>query len=209
MSGAANLTDPAAHVFWIASRALGIVAILLLSAAVGCGLALSGRMSARPGGAARLKTLHEALTLTALGAIAGHGLALLGDAYLDPGLRGIAVPFALADQPVWTGLGIVGGWLAAALGLSYYARRWIGVAAWRWLHRWTLLAYALCIAHTAGSGTDATSAWLLTLLSLATVPVIALAARRLHDLPARAGRRATPSLPQPSATRAVPPRTPM
>jgi sulfoxide reductase heme-binding subunit YedZ len=148
-------------------------------------------MTARPGAAGRLKTLHEALTLTALGAIAGHGLLLLGDSYLDPGIRGIAVPFALADQPVWTGLGIVGGWLAAILGLSYYARRWIGVAAWRWLHRWTLLAYILCVAHTAGSGTDAASAWLLTLLSLATVPVIALSARRLHDLPVRGGKAPT------------------
>ena len=63
------------HLFWLASRALGIVAILLLSASVACGLAMSGRMSERPGGAARLKTLHEALTLTALGAIAGHGPA--------------------------------------------------------------------------------------------------------------------------------------
>ena len=44
-------------------------------------------------------------------------------------------------------------------------RRWIGVAVWRWLHRWTLAVYVLGIAHTLGSGTDARSAWLLGLLA--------------------------------------------
>ena len=55
-------------------------------------------------------------------AIAAHGLLLLGDSYLRPGLAGIALPFVMSNQPVWTGLGIIGGWLAAILGLSFYVR---------------------------------------------------------------------------------------
>jgi sulfoxide reductase heme-binding subunit YedZ len=171
-------SDPGEHIFWLTSRALGIAAIVLLSAAVICGLALGGRLSDRPGGAARWKTWHEALTLTALGTIAGHGLALAGDTYLSPSLAQIAIPFTLPVQPVWTGLGVIGGWLAAALGLSYYARRRIGMARWRKLHRWTLLAWALSVVHTIGSGTDARSAWFLVLLGAAVIPVIALAATR-------------------------------
>lgn len=174
-----NLSDPTQHLFWLTSRALGIVAILLLSAAVGCGLALSGRMSHRPGGAARLKTLHEALSLTALGAIAGHGLALLGDRYLTPGVSGIAIPFSLGVREPWTGIGVISWWLAAALGLSFYARRWIGVSTWRKLHRWNLLAYALAVAHTIGSGTDSTTSWLLIGLALAVGPVIGIGGRRI------------------------------
>jgi len=176
-----SLTDPSQHLFWLASRALGIVAIVVLSAAVGCGLALSGRMSGRPGGTARLKTLHEALTLTALGAIAGHGLLLLGDSYLAPGVGGIAVPFVLAFKQFWTGLGVIGGWLAAILGLSYYVRHWIGVTTWRKLHRWTLLAYVLAVVHTIGSGTDASSAWLLAILAAAGLPAIAIALKRVGE----------------------------
>ena len=38
---------------------------------------------------------------------------------------------------------------------SFYVRRWIGVKAWRWLHRWTLAVYVLGIAHALGAGTDA------------------------------------------------------
>jgi sulfoxide reductase heme-binding subunit YedZ len=173
-----SLTDPSQHVFWIASRAVGIVAIVLVSVAVTLGLLFSGRFSRRPGGAARMKTLHEAVTLTSLGAIALHGLLLLGDGYLRPGLAGIAVPFALHSQPVSTGLGIIGAWLAAILGLSYYARRWIGVATWRRLHRWTLLAYLLSVVHTLGAGTDAGSAWFLVLLAAVSAPPLALIAWR-------------------------------
>ncbi len=187
-----SFTDPAQHAFWLGSRALGIVAMVLLSLGVGLGLAFSGRLVRGPGVGARMKTLHEAVTLTALGAIAGHGLLLLGDGYLKPGLAGITLPFALDSQPVWTGLGVIGGWLAAVLGLSYYARRWIGVAAWRWLHRWTVLAWALALVHTIGSGTDAGSAWLILLLAVTTAPVLGLLAWRLRPLgdphPPRVGR---------------------
>ena len=119
-----------------------------------------------------MKTLHEALALSGLLAIVLHGLLLLPDPYLRPGLAGIALPFALASQPVWTALGIVGGWLAAIVTLSFYVRRLIGVAVWRWLHRWTLAVYVLGLAHTIGSGTDSGSAWLLAMLALSTVPVV-------------------------------------
>ena len=188
---ASSLTDPTQHLFWLASRALGIVAIVVLSAAVGCGLALSGRMSGRPGGAGRLKTLHEALTLTALGAIAAHGLVLLGDSYLAPGLSGITVPFVLGFKQFWTGLGVVGAWLAAILGLSYYVRRWIGTSTWRKLHRWTLLAYLLALAHTIGSGTDGD-----VQLAAGDPRRGGRAGRRAR---AQAGRRAPTESPRPAA----------
>jgi methionine sulfoxide reductase heme-binding subunit len=174
-----SYTDPGQHVFWITSRALGIVALLLISATVGLGLAMSARVSSRPGVTGRLKHLHEALSLTALGAIAGHGLLLLGDGYLHPGLAGIALPFQMKGQPVWTGVGIVGGWLAAILGLSFYVRRWIGTKLWRRLHRWTLAVYVLSVAHTIGSGSDARSLWLLAILAATAIPIVLVATYRL------------------------------
>jgi len=165
-------TDPAHHIWWLASRSFGVVALVLVSLSVGLGLALSGKLLRGPGVPARVKTLHEALALSGLIAIALHGLLLLGDPYLRPGLTGITLPFALASQPAWTAIGIIGGWLAAIIGLSFYVRRLIGVAVWRWLHRWTLLVYVLAVAHTLGSGTDARSAWLLATLGLTAIPIV-------------------------------------
>ncbi len=185
---AGSYTDPAQHFFWLASRAAGVVALVLVALSVILGLAMAGRISRRPGLPARLKVYHEALALSGLLAITTHGLLLLGDSYLRPGLAGIAVPFVIAAKPLWTGLGIIGGWLAAILGLSFYLRRWIGTRTWRWMHRWTLLVYALAVAHTLGSGTDARSPWLLAIVGATAVPIVFLATHRF--LPATRRRNA-------------------
>ncbi|CAN5558104.1 hypothetical protein BH10ACT11_BH10ACT11_06780 [soil metagenome] len=174
-----SLTDPTQHLFWLGSRSLGIIAILLVSVSTGFGLALSVRVSGRPGAAARFKTLHESVALISLIAIVGHGLLLLGDSYLHPTLGQIAIPFTLPNRPLWTGAGIIAGWLAVVLGISYYARKKIGVALWRKLHRLTILVFALGIAHTIGAGTDGRAAWLIAMLGLAAVPVALLGGLRL------------------------------
>ena len=189
MSQAGSSIDPAQHIWWLASRSFGVVAVVLVSLSVGLGLALSGKLLRGRGVPARVKTMHEALALSGLVAIVLHGLLLLGDPYLRPGLTGIALPFALASQPVWTALGIIGGWLAAIVTLSFYVRRLIGVAVWRWLHRWTLLVYALGLVHTLGSGTDARSAWLLTTLGITAVPIVFAGVHRALPATAREAAR--------------------
>lgn len=108
------------HGWWLASRSAGIVAYVLLSASVAIGLAMALRL-APPRATAILRGLHERVALVALGALAAHGLLLLGDGFLRPGLGGILVPFAMAYRPVWTGVGILAGYLTAGLSLTYYA----------------------------------------------------------------------------------------
>jgi sulfoxide reductase heme-binding subunit YedZ len=100
----------------------------------------------------------------------------------------------LGFKQLWTGLGVVGGWLAAILGISYYVRHWIGAATWRKLHRWTLLAYVLALAHTIGSGTDAASSWMLAILAAAVVPALALSLKRVGE---RSGNHLDPRSPSP------------
>ena len=174
-----SYTDPGQHVFWIASRASGVVALILAAVSVGMGLAMAMRAAKGPGAMAKLKQAHEATALAALIMIAAHGLALLGDSYLRPGLAGIAIPFVMSHRPLWTGLGVIGGWLAALLGLTFYVRRWIGPRLWRRLHRWTLAVYVLAVIHTLGAGTDARSAWLLVIVIGTTAPLALLALVRL------------------------------
>ncbi len=172
-------TDVAQHLFWLTSRALGVTALVLVSVSVGLGLAMASKLVRGPGVPARVKRLHEATALTALIAIAAHGLVLLGDSYLRPNLTDLVLPFAMANQPLWTGVGIIGGWLAAILGLSFYVRRWIGPSLWRRMHRWTLAVYVLAVAHTLGSGTDAGSSWLLLVLIATALPIVFLATLRV------------------------------
>ena len=173
--------DPGTHLFWLGSRSLGIVAMLLSSLSVGLGLAMSTRIGRKPGANARFKVVHEALALVSLVAIAGHGLLLLGDPFLHPTVAQITVPFLLDRDPLWTGVGIITGWLALAFTLSFYLRKRIGTRRWRQLHRWTILVFVFGVAHTLGTGTDAGAPWFLAMLTLAAAPVMALGAVRLGN----------------------------
>ena len=110
------------HAWWLASRASGIVALALVTISVTLGLVMAGRVMRAPGRARVMTALHEQTALAGLLAIVIHGITLLGDAYLNPGLIGISVPGAIDYRPLWTGLGIGAGYLAAALGLTFYVR---------------------------------------------------------------------------------------
>jgi sulfoxide reductase heme-binding subunit YedZ len=164
------------HLFWITSRAAGGAALLLASASVVLGLMMSS--SRRNPNRRDLRTLHEVLSLTALAMVGLHGVALLGDSYLNPGIAGIAIPFAGTYRPLWTGIGILAGYGLAGLGLSYYLRERIGASRWKRLHRLTALFWVAAIVHTLGAGSDVTQAWFLILLGAFALPAAALLALR-------------------------------
>jgi methionine sulfoxide reductase heme-binding subunit len=172
------------HLFWITSRAAGIAALALSSASLGAGLLIRSRGEQRRLFGGDVRALHEALALATLVALAVHGLTLLGDHYLHPNPIEISVPFTTAYRPFWTGLGIIGGWGLAVLGLSYYARDSIGASRWRVLHRFVAIFWALGIVHTLGAGTDAGQLWLLAVMALPTVPAAILLLNRLLGPPA-------------------------
>ncbi len=173
------MTAVGPHLFWITSRAAGIAALILASGSLGVGVLIRGRGEPRRLLGGDVRILHEALSLATLVAIAIHGLALLGDAYFHPSPLDIAVPFTGAYRPFWTGLGIIGAWGLAALGLSYYARGRIGAQRWRYLHRFIPIFWALALVHTLGAGTDAEQPWLLIAVALPTVPALFLLLGRL------------------------------
>jgi ferredoxin-NADP reductase len=169
---------PAEFGWWLASRSSGIVALLCITVSVGLGLAMAGKVAARPLGA-HLMAVHQQTALAGLVAALVHGITLLGDGFLKPSIGDIVLPFTSAHEPLWTGLGVTGGWLAAALGLTYWVRDRIGPARWRSLHRLTILVYVLAVAHTLGAGTDAGQPWLLALLALTGAPVLFLFVMRV------------------------------
>jgi methionine sulfoxide reductase heme-binding subunit len=168
------MRDPMDYGWWLASRASGIVALVLIAASVAIGLAMAARAFRRPGLPRILIAVHEHAALAALVAIAVHGITLLGDSWLNPGPVGIAVPFVMDHAPVFTGLGVIGGYLAAILGLTFYVRRRIGTRRWRNLHRLTPLVYVLGVTHALGSGSDAGTVWMTVLLIATGTPILYL-----------------------------------
>lgn len=174
-------TDPSPHLFWITSRAAGTAALVAASVAVCLGLLMSTRWL--KGRGPDLRVAHEILSLSTIVAIAVHGVVLLGDAFLHPSLADLTIPFVSGYKTVWTTLGILSGWALALLGLSYYARRYIGARRWRLLHRFTALAWVLGVAHSLGEGTDAGQVWFLAMTGIVAVPAALLLVSRLTAAP--------------------------
>lgn len=170
--------DPTHYIWWLISRASGVVAVMLVSLSALIGLAMAGKLVP-----ARYKrdamTLHEQVAIVVLAAIAVHGGSLLGDAWLRPGLAGITIPFALPYRPAFTSAGIVAGYLAVLLGPTFYLRRRIGARVWRRLHRATPLIWLFAVIHTLGAGSDAASLWLRCIVLLPVPAIVYVLAVRL------------------------------
>ena len=175
--------DPMDYAWWLASRASGVVALVLIALSVGIGLGMAARAFTKPGLSKTLLAVHEYAALAALVAIAVHGITLLGDHWLAPGVAGVTIPFVIDHEPVFTGMGIIGGYLAAILGLTFYVRRRLGTKRWRTAHRLTPLVYVLGVVHVLGSGSDAETLWLRAILVVTGAPILYLLIMRALPAP--------------------------
>lgn len=176
-------TATGSHAFWITSRAAGLVALILASASVGVGVSMGGRML--KGRGPDLKVIHEALSIATLAAFALHALALLGDSYFHPTLADLAIPFASSYREPYMAFGIIAGWGFFLFGVSFYARKRIGIARWKIIHRFTALAWLLGVIHTLGEGSDAGRAWFLAIVATVVAPTLVLVIARLARWPQR------------------------
>jgi predicted ferric reductase len=139
---------------WYVTRAAGLIAYLLLWLSTAWGLTVSGKTldPAMPRGFTF--DAHEYLSLLALGFTALHGGVLLLDRYLPFTLTHVLVPFASPYRPVWVGIGVIAFYLSLLVSVTFYLRRWIGAAAFRWIHLTSYLGFAAAAAHSWLAGTD-------------------------------------------------------
>ena len=99
------ITDSTA--LWYASRATGVVSLLLLTAVVLLGV-LVNRQGRLPGLPRFVVTgLHRNLSLLAVVFVAVHVLTAVVDPYVTIRLVAIVIPFISAYKPLWLGLGAI------------------------------------------------------------------------------------------------------
>ncbi len=184
-------TNPLDYGWWLASRAAGVTSMVLVSLSVLLGLAMAaGLLQRKPAWKKSVVALHEQMAVAGLVAIGVHGITLLGDTWLKASPIDLVAPFFMSYKPGFTGLGVLAGWLAALLGLSFYARKWIGAKRWRSLHRATLLVWLMAAVHTLGAGTDAGSAWLQAIVAAPAAGILLMLPARLLRPRRRAAARA-------------------
>jgi predicted ferric reductase len=150
--------DPKAY--WYLSRTSALVAYVLLWLSMALGLSLSTRLARLwPGGPAAFD-LHRHASLLGLAFALFHALVLLGDKYLNYSVAQVLLPFASKEyRPLWVGLGQIGLYLMAVVGMSFFVRGVTGHRFWRMIHYLSFVVFLLALAHGLSSGTDSTTAW--------------------------------------------------
>ena len=161
-------------VLWYASRATGVVTLLLMTAVVLLGLLVT-RQGRLPGLPRFVVTgLHRNLSLVAVVFVALHVLTAVADSYVHIPLTATVIPLASSYERLSIGLGAVSLDITIALIVTSLLRRHLSRRLWRAVH---LLAYAswpVAWLHSITSSTDLRHGWLF-LLAVACALVVVVA----------------------------------
>ena len=149
--------------FWYASRATGIVSLLLLTAVLVLGILVNrqGRLPGLPRFA--VTSLHRNISLLAVAFIAVHVLTAVLDTYVHiPILAGV-IPFASSYERGWLTLGAISFDIMLAMIITSLLRGRLNRVLWRAVHLLAYLCWPVAFAHSIGSSRDLQHGWLLDL----------------------------------------------
>jgi len=173
---------------WYASRATGVVALVLLTVVVVLGILVNRR--GRLPGLPRFATtaLHRNLSLLAVAFIAIHVLTAVADPYVTIGLAAAVIPFSSPYKPLWLGLGAISFDIIIALIITSLARARIGRRTWRAVHWLAYACWPVALLHSIGSSTDLRTGWLLALAIGCIAAVLAATCWRAWSAASAPGR---------------------
>jgi predicted ferric reductase len=142
------------EVWWYVARAGGIVAWVLLAAAVVWGVVLSTRLLGRRTPPAWLLGVHRYLGGLAVVFTVVHLVGLVADSYVDFGWAEILVPYASSWRPGAVAVGVVALYLLVAVEVSSLLMRRLPRRVWRWIHLSGFALFGVATWHGIAAGTD-------------------------------------------------------
>jgi sulfoxide reductase heme-binding subunit YedZ len=166
-------------VFWYASRATGVVTLLLFTAALVVGLLVTskGRLPGLPGFA--VTSLHRNLSLLGLAFVVVHVLTAVLDGYVSIPLVSAVIPFASGYERFWLGLGAVALDANIAIILTSLIRGRLPRRWWRPVHLLAYLSWPVAFAHCLGASKDLRQGWLFDMAAGCAVLVVGATVWRL------------------------------
>ena len=155
---------------WYTTRGAGAVVLLLFSATVVLGLLTSSRFQARGWPRFATAALHRDISLLALVFLVLHIVTAVVDPFTHLGLVAAMVPFGSYYRTFWLGLGTIAFELMVAIVATSLLRHLIGVRVWRAVHWLAYLSWPVAVLHGIGTGTDASTPWMIGSPSYRSAP---------------------------------------
>ena len=164
---------------WYATRAAGLVTLLLLTLSVLLGVMTAGRFSSERYPRFLTVGLHRNLSLLALVFLALHVGTTVLDVFVSVPVIAVFVPFAASYKTFWLGLGTIASDLLLALLATSLLRDRLGYRSWRLVHWLAYACWPIGLAHGMGIGTDRATTWVFALTVACAASVAAAASWRL------------------------------
>jgi sulfoxide reductase heme-binding subunit YedZ len=174
----AQMATAGPSAYWYLTRSTGAVALLLLTFAIVLGVVDVKRWSSPRVPRFVIDSLHRNVSLLAVVFLLIHILTSVLDSFTSISLVDALVPFVGSYRPFWLGLGAVAFDLILAVIATSLLRAHVGFASWRMVHWLTYASWPIALLHGLGTGSDASSNWLLALSVLCTVAVLAAVVTR-------------------------------
>ena len=190
MTGSLAASGAGPSPLWYATRATGVVALILLTVTVVLGIAGSARFATARWPRVITAGLHRNVALLVVAFVGVHVLTTVLDSYAAIGWISVVVPFSSSYRPLWLSLGTVAFDLLLALVVTSLLRARLGYRAWRIVHWLAYVSWPVALWHGLGTGTDSRLPWLLA-LDAAAVAAVACAVWWRLSLPDTAPRPLT------------------
>ena len=164
---------------WYASRATGVVSLLLLTGAMVLGMLVNrqGRLPGLPRFA--VTGLHRNLSLLAVVFVVIHVVTAVADGYVNIPLISAVVPFTSPYERLWLGLGAVSLDLMVAVIVTSLLRRHLSRRAWRVVHLLSYLSWPIAWVHAFFASGDLQHGVLFVLALLCAIAVVVALSWRL------------------------------
>lgn len=166
---------------WYASRATGVISLILLSIVAILGIAVNrqGRLPGLPRFA--VTGLHRSLSLLTVAFLGTHIVTAIADGYVHIPWLSTIVPFSSSYERFWIGLGTVAVDMTAAVIVTSLLRTRLRPAVWRAVHWLAYASYPVTLVHSMGASKDLRSGWLLALTMATVFAVVTAIGYRVID----------------------------
>ena len=165
---------------WYATRASGIMALILFTLTMVLGLTTTTRARARRWPGFAQQEMHRRISMIAVVFLGIHVVTSVLDTYVNISWAAVVVPFTSSYGTFWVGVGAVALDLMLAVFVTSLLRARMRPGTWRAVHWLAYLSWPVALAHTFGMGTDSGQTWVIALGVACVASVAAALAWRLR-----------------------------
>src|ERR1700730_14835686 len=176
---------------WYATRATGMMALILLTLTMLLGLTTTTRARARNWPGFAQQEMHRRISMISVIFLGIHVVTSILDTYVNISWAAAVIPFTSSYSRFWVGVGTIALDLMIAVFVTSLLRAKMRPGTWRAVHWLAYLTWPVALAHTFGMGTDARESWVIVLGVVCVVSVGLAGAWRLRVASRQASARTT------------------